>query len=197
MASDKSPRYGTGVRAKVTTLLVFSRCTEAHVETLNALMDHMTGLAGSADAEGLTLHFDYWQSDEGAIAARGFQLEPQGRGLYRASAKLSPIVSQESPRNVAEPEPQLPVRPETPAYYCMDPDTVARAPDAWQLAPSRHTGWNVARNSKCTLCGVHPQFWSRHIFAPASRNPHTLLHDTGAPCQDHCSEKDASPAIPK
>ncbi len=179
---------------KVTTLLVFSRCTEAHVETLNALMDHMTGLARlGADAEGLTLHFDYWQSDEGAIAARSFQLEPQGRGLYRASAKLSPIVSQESPRNVAEPEPQLPVRPETPAYYYMDPDlgSLARQmPGNWRQVDTLVGMLHATRNAPYAVCIL--SFGRDTSLRQLAETAHTLRTTLGRHAKIIVQEKDAS-----
>ncbi|MBC7500081.1 MAG: hypothetical protein H7315_06250, partial [Herminiimonas sp.] len=57
-------------KRRVTALLVFTRATEAHGATINALMDNLTGMARlGSDRDGLQLTFDYWQSSEGTIAA--------------------------------------------------------------------------------------------------------------------------------
>ena len=70
------------LQQRVTLLLVFSRATEADSNTLNALMDNLTGMARlGADKDGLELTFDYWQSQEGTIAARNFRLVTLGSGL--------------------------------------------------------------------------------------------------------------------
>ena len=179
---------------EVTMLLVFSRCTEAHVETLNALMDHMTGLARlGADAEGLTLHFDYWQSDEGAIAARSFQLEPQGRGLYRASVKLSPTVSQESARNAAEPGHPLPAPPETPAYYYMDPDLGSLARQMagnWRHVDTLVGMLHATRNAPYAVCIL--SFGRDTSVRQLAETAHTLRTTLGRHAKIIVQEKEAS-----
>ena len=74
---------------RVTALLVFSRATEAHAATLNALMDNLTGIAHlGADRDGLGLTFDFWQSPEGTVAARNYRLQTLDSGLYEASTKV-------------------------------------------------------------------------------------------------------------
>ena len=77
---------------RVTMLLVFSRANGAHAATLNALMDNLTGIARlGADKDGLELVFDYWQSPEGAVAARNFRLTTLDSGLYEASIHSTTI----------------------------------------------------------------------------------------------------------
>lgn len=74
----------------VTVLLVFSRATDQHVSTINALMDHFTGVArlGSGQ-DGLEIMFDYWESPVGILAARTYRLEVLESGYYKASAQIA------------------------------------------------------------------------------------------------------------
>ncbi len=105
---------------RVTMLLVFSRTTETQAGTLNALMDNLTGIARlGADKDGLELTFDYWQSPEGAIAARNYRLATLDSGLYEASTKLATAVQAvEGEAYVREEEAE---DAETHFFY-MDPD---------------------------------------------------------------------------
>lgn len=115
------------MRRNVTALLVFLRITESHAGTLNALMDHLHGIMriGGDDA-GLRLTFDYWQSSEGTVAARHFQLVTLDTNLYEATAKSStidPVAIDNSPPQ------ELPSPPESPpSYFYMDPDLGSLAP---------------------------------------------------------------------
>jgi len=70
----------------VTALLVFTRVTEAHSNTINALMDNLTGIARlGGEKSGLEITFDFWQSPEGAVAARHFPLRALDTGLYEVA----------------------------------------------------------------------------------------------------------------
>lgn len=72
----------------ITALLVFSRFTDAHNNTVNAIMDSLGGIVRLGGArEGLELKFDYWQSPTSVIAAKNYQLETLDTGLYKASTK--------------------------------------------------------------------------------------------------------------
>jgi hypothetical protein len=76
---------------QVTLLLVFLRAGEGQISTLNGLMDSMKGMARLAANKGsLELAFDYWQSPEGTVAARNFQLQTLDSGLYEATASTTP-----------------------------------------------------------------------------------------------------------
>ena len=76
-------------RKGITALLVFSRFTEAHNNTVNAIMDSLGGIVRLGGArEGLELKFDYWQSPTAVIAAKNYQLETLDTGLYKATTKL-------------------------------------------------------------------------------------------------------------
>lgn len=113
-------------RRNVTALLVFLRITESHTGTLNALMDHLHGIMRiGGDEEGLRLTFDYWQSSEGTVAARHYQLSTLETNLYEASAKAAPSDAPPSETTVTEepPPPQA-----APTYFYMDPDLGSLAP---------------------------------------------------------------------
>lgn len=76
-------------RHRVTALLVFSRVTEAHLNTINSLMDSLNGVARlGGERDGLELTFEYWQSPDGTIAARNYRLTRQEGGLYEASVRV-------------------------------------------------------------------------------------------------------------
>jgi Cellulose biosynthesis GIL len=74
----------------ITVLLVFSRFTDAHNNTVNAIMDSLGGIVRLGGArEGLELKFDYWQSPTSVIAAKNYQIETLDTGLYKASTKTT------------------------------------------------------------------------------------------------------------
>ncbi|MDO9480544.1 MAG: BcsE family c-di-GMP-binding protein [Azonexus sp.] len=77
-------------KKRITALLVFSRFTDSHNNTVNAIMDSLGGIVrlGGARA-GLELKFDYWQSPTSVIAAKNYQLETLDTGLYKASTKAA------------------------------------------------------------------------------------------------------------
>lgn len=134
---------------RVTMLLVFSRATETHAATLNALMDNLTGIARlGADKDGLQLVFDYWQSPEGAVAARNFRLATLESGHYEASTQL--VVSEmptEGEIYTREDE----VEDADTHYFYMDPDLGSLAkqmPGTWHLVDTLVGLMHATRNTR-------------------------------------------------
>lgn len=75
-------------RRRVTALLVFTRVTEAHLNSINSLMDSLNGVARlGGERDGLELTFEYWQSPDGTIAARNYRLARLESGMYEASVR--------------------------------------------------------------------------------------------------------------
>ena len=118
---------------QITALLVFSRVTEAHSSTINALMDNLTGIARlGGNRDGLELTFDYWQSPDGTVAAKNYRLITLESGLYEASTK---IASQEQLASIASGELALEPEDAEPHFFYMDPDlnSVAKQmPGVWE-----------------------------------------------------------------
>ena len=118
---------------QITALLVFSRVTEAHSSTLNALMDNLTGIARlGGNRDGLELTFDYWQSPDGTVAAKNYRLITLESGLYEASTK---IASQEQLAGNTSGELVLEPEDAEPHFFYMDPDlnSVAKQmPGVWE-----------------------------------------------------------------
>ncbi|MFM1980252.1 MAG: hypothetical protein RLZ68_1517 [Pseudomonadota bacterium] len=109
------------MQRQVTALLVFLRVTETDAATLNALMDGMTGIVRlGADEDGLRLAFDYWQSPEGTVAARTYQVVTLVSGQYEAAVKTA-AVTQISGVVLGE-EASVPLEPQDRYYFYMDPD---------------------------------------------------------------------------
>jgi cellulose biosynthesis protein BcsE len=109
------------MKHQVTGLLVFVRATEADAAVLNALMDSMTGIVRlGGDEEGLRLGFDYWQSPEGTVAARLFQLTSLSSGQYEASVRVAGAAAGAAALQEAADAP--PVEAAERHYFYMDPD---------------------------------------------------------------------------
>lgn len=109
------------MKHQVTGLLVFVRANEADAAVLNSLMDSMTGIVRlGGDEEGLRLGFDYWQSPEGTVAARLFQLTNVGSGQYEASARVAGVAAGASATQGAADA--LPVEAGERHYFYMDPN---------------------------------------------------------------------------
>ena len=134
---------------RVTMLLVFSRATETQASTLNALMDNLTGIARlGADKDGLELTFDYWQSQEGAIAARNYRLATLDSGLYEVSAKLA--VAIQAAEGAAYAREDVAEDAETHFFY-MDPDLGSLAkqmPGAWHRVDTLVGMMHATRNTR-------------------------------------------------
>ncbi len=118
---------------QITALLVFSRVTDAHSSTINALMDNLTGIARlGGNRDGLELTFDYWQSPDGTVAAKNYRLITLESGLYEASTK---VVSQEQLAGSGSSESALEADDAEPHFFYMDPDlnSVAKQmPGVWE-----------------------------------------------------------------
>jgi hypothetical protein len=70
-------------RRQTTGLMAFTRSNAQQSAALNALMDNLSGLAQlGADKAGLELTFLYWQSPNGVMAARNFNLRSHVDGGY-------------------------------------------------------------------------------------------------------------------
>jgi cellulose biosynthesis protein BcsE len=118
---------------QITALLVFSRVTDAHSSTLNALMDSLTGIARlGGDRDGLELTFDYWQSPDGTVAAKNYRLITLESGLYEASTKsvaTEQLAGEVGVGAAAEADDA------EPHFFYMDPDlnSVAKQmPGVWE-----------------------------------------------------------------
>jgi cellulose biosynthesis protein BcsE len=175
---------------KVTVLLVFSRCTEAHVGTLNALMDSMTGLVRlGADKDGLALTFDYWQSDDGTVAARSFRLTSQASGLYSATAN-APVDSrpmQDSPTEA------FPADPGARHYFFMDPDLGSLARQMagdWRRVDTLVGMLHATRNTRTATCIL--SYERDTSLRQLAETVHTLRVSLGRHAKIVVQEKDAS-----
>jgi Cellulose biosynthesis GIL len=86
---------------QITGLLSFSRSSDQKLDTLNTLMDHLTGIARlGGDRDGLELTFQYWRASPGVIAARNFNLYLKDTGVYAISRREAERVA---PQVVADP----------------------------------------------------------------------------------------------
>jgi len=112
---------------RVTTLLVFTRLVNSGASTLHAMMDMLTGIVRiGGDRAGLELTFDYWQSQEGTIAAKHHPLLTLESGLYKVSTSVVPT---------SRSEPDEPVLDGEARFFYMDPDLTTLAkqmPGIWQ-----------------------------------------------------------------
>lgn len=138
---------------KVTALLVFSRSTAEHSGTINALMDHLTGIARlSGDRDGLEITFDYWQSPEGTITARNYPLLTLDSGLYEATTRSV------MPKQVVEEEKyerKVEVDNAQPRYFYIDPDLDSlsgQLPGVWQRVDTAIGMLHSTRNTRSPIC---------------------------------------------
>lgn len=73
---------------QLTGLLAFSQSNDQKLETLNNLLDHLTGIVRlGGDRDGLELTFLYWRSSQGVVAAQNFPLYTNASGLYSVSRR--------------------------------------------------------------------------------------------------------------
>ncbi|MBA3057511.1 MAG: hypothetical protein KJ614_16950 [Gammaproteobacteria bacterium] len=176
---------------RVTALLVFSRTTEAHSRTLNALMDNLNGIARlGAGKDGLELTFDYWQSPEGTIAARNYRLTTLDSGMYEASANLAPP-KQSFDDDTYEPRP---VEEETtPHFFYMDPDLgslASQMPGSWQRVDTLVGMMHATRNTRSatSILSFHRDTNLRQL----AQAIHTLRLSLGRHARIVVQEKGAS-----
>jgi cellulose biosynthesis protein BcsE len=176
----------------VTALLVFSRATESDSGTINALMDSLTGIVRlGGDREGLELTFDYWQSPEGAIAARHFRLSTLDSGLYEASNKVLPVEPSFGEERYSAKNEVL--GPEEPHFFYMDPDLGSLAkqmPGVWMWVDTLVGMMHATRNTRsATSIFCFRQDTNLRQLAEAV---HTLRLSLGRHAQIVVQEKGAS-----
>ena len=135
---------------KVTALLTFLRVSEAHAGTINALMDYLTGIVRiGGDEAGLRLGFDYWQSPDGTVAARNFQLLTLENNCYEAAARHAN--SESSAGESLPAEQDVPPEEPVPSYFYMDPDLGSLAtqiPGNWQRVDTLVGMMHSTRNKR-------------------------------------------------
>lgn len=116
----------------VTALLCFSHLSSDTANTLQSLMDKMSGMVHlDGDRDGLGLSFDYWQSPEGTIAAKHYPLTPESSGLYKAIR----LVEQTNPGFEIPAQPALGEQ----KFYYMDAQLHSmykQLPGDWQFLDS-------------------------------------------------------------
>ncbi len=176
---------------KVTALLVFSRSTAEHTGTINALMDHLTGIARlSGDRDGLEITFDYWQSPEGTITAKNYPLLTLDSGLYEATNRVV------SPKQVVEEEKydrRAVVEDAEPRYFYMDPDLdslTEQLPGAWQRVDTPIGMMHATRNTRLATCIL--RFDGDSNLQQLAETVHTLRVSLGRHARIVVQEKDAS-----
>lgn len=176
----------------VTALLVFLRITESLTGTLNALMDHLHGIMRiGGDEAGLRLTFDYWQSSEGTVAARHFQLSTLDSNLYEASAKSTP--QEVNPADTGTHTEDAPPPQAKPSYFYMDPDLGSLAPNMqgdWIFVDTLVGMMHATRNQRrAIVIFCYRQDSNLRQFAEAI---HTLRINLGKHAQIIVQEKNAS-----
>lgn len=136
----------------VTALLVFSRATEAHASTLNALMDNLTGIVRlGGDGNGLEFTFDYWWSPEGVIAAKRYRLLTLDSGLYEVSTKIAPSVSAVGEERYERFQGKDDITDAEPHFFYMDSDLSSLSrdlPGVWQRVDSLVGMMHATRNTR-------------------------------------------------
>ena len=176
---------------KVTALLVFSRSTSEHSGTINALMDHLTGIARlSGDRDGLEITFDYWQSPEGTISARNYPLLTLDSGLYEATTRtvLSRQVNEEEKFERREDIPDA-----EPYYFYMDPDLDdmnGQVPGVWQRVDTSIGMMLASRNMRAATCIL--SFDGDSNLQQLAETVHSLRVSLGRYARIVVQEKEAS-----
>ena len=136
---------------RITALLAFLRVSDAHAGTINALMDYLTGIARLGGEEsGLRLGFDYWQSPDGTVAAKIFQLTTLANNCYEATARHAPAESLGTGES-ASIEADIPPEESVPSYYYMDPDLGSlgtQIPGNWQRVDTLVGMMHATRNKR-------------------------------------------------
>ncbi len=176
---------------KVTALLVFSRSTSEHSGTINALMDHLTGIARlSGDRDGLEITFDYWQSPEGTITARNYPLLTLDSGLYEATTRtvLSRQVNEEEKFERKED-----ITDAEPHYFYMDPDLdnmAGQVPGVWQRVDTSIGMMLASRNMRAATCIL--SFDGDSNLQQLAETVHSLRVSLGRYARIVVQEKEAS-----
>ncbi|MDT8990061.1 BcsE family c-di-GMP-binding protein [Curvibacter sp. APW13] len=178
---------------KVTALLAFLRVSEAHSSTINALMDYLTGIARIGGEEsGLRLGFDYWQSPDGTVAARNYQLTTLDNNCYEATLRHNQSEATSTGDSVS---PELDVPPEEPlpSYFYMDADLgslSSQVPGNWQRVDTLVGMMHATRNKRRAIAiFCYRQDTNLRQLAEAI---HTLRINLGKYAQIIVQEKNAS-----
>jgi cellulose biosynthesis protein BcsE len=176
---------------KVTALLVFSRSTAEQSGTINALMDHLTGIARlSGDRDGLEITFDYWQSSEGTVTAKNYPLLTLDSGLYEATTRIVPskvMVDEEKYERIADADSL------EPRYFYMDPDLDSLAGEmvgVWQRVDTSIGMMHATRNTRSATCIL--SFDGDTDLQQLAETVHTLRVSLGRYALIVVREKDAS-----
>lgn len=178
-------------KRKVTALLVFSRSTAEHSGTINALMDHLTGIARlSGDRDGLEITFDYWQSPEGTITAKNYSLLTLDSGLYEATTRT---VSSQQVVDEEKYDRRVEVEGTAPRYFYMDPelDSLAgQASGGWQRVDTSIGMMHATRNTRSATCIL--SFDGDSNLQQLAETVHTLRVSLGRHARIVVQEKNAS-----
>lgn len=176
----------------LTGLLVFSRTTEEHSETINALMDSLTGIARiGGGKDGLEITFEYWQSPDGTLAAQNYNLKTLDSGLYEAYTRVAP--ASQIVMTGAAPEFKEEVEKGEPHFFYMDPELgnlASQIPGIW-----KHVGTMIGMHSAThnhrsavSILSFHRDTQLREL----AETVHTLRLNLGRHARIVVQEKDAS-----
>ncbi|MFZ6747122.1 BcsE family c-di-GMP-binding protein [Undibacterium sp. JH2W] len=170
---------------RVTALLVFSRLSGHSAETLQAMMDQLSGIVRiSSGRPGLELTFDYWQSPEGTIAARQYPLLTLDNGMYRIGARTV----EELPGQSAEYGQVAEAR-----FFYMDEDLASLAnesPGNWQQVNSLVGMLHATRGLQAVT--VLLSFQRQTELRELAETVHTLRMSLGKKAHIVIREKQAS-----
>lgn len=178
---------------QVTALLTFLRSTESHAGTINALMDYLTGIARlGGDDSGLRLGFDYWQSPDGTVAARNFQLLTLENNCYEAVARHGATEITSADTNTTPGESTPPEEAEA-SYFYMDADLgslTTQVPGKWQRVDTLVGMMHATRNKRRAIAIFCYQ--SDTNLRQLAEAIHTLRINLGKYAQIIVQEKNAS-----
>ncbi|AGX86480.1 BcsE family c-di-GMP-binding protein [Candidatus Symbiobacter mobilis] len=179
---------------RITILLVLTRTSDTHDNTINALMDQLNGVARlAASRNGLELSFDYWQSRDGTVAGRSFQLTTADAGLYHASAaRMGNTDDGTASEARADRDAPPPDTGET-RYFYMDPDVdalVQQTPGVWQRVDTLVGMMHATRNLRSAICIL---IYERNtVLRQLAEAVHTLRMGMGRYARIIVQEKAAS-----
>lgn len=170
---------------RVTALLVFSRLSGNSAETLQAMMDQLSGIVRmSSGRPGLELTFDYWQSPEGTIAARQYPLLTLDNGMYKVGARAA----EELAEQIDEVQQHGPAK-----FFYMDEDLASLAnelPGTWQQVSSLIGMLHATRGLQAATVVLSFQ---RHTgLRELAETVHTLRMSLGKKAHIVIREKQAS-----
>ena len=176
----------------LTGLLVFSRTTEEHSETINALMDSLTGIARiGGGKDGLEITFEFWQSPDGTLAAQNYNLKTLESGLYEAYTRVTPTA--QIVMGGSAPEFKEEVEQGEPHYFYMDPDLgslASQIPGVWKHVGTL-MGMHSATHSHRTAVSIF-SFRRDTQLRELAETVHTMRLNLGRRARIVVQEKDAS-----